>query len=149
MLAQQRAGMILCLCSKNGEQDVCAVFERNPHMLLRLQDFAALRVNWEPKSQNLLALADELQLGLDSFIFLDDNPLECEEVRSNCPEVLTSSCRAIRKRFHSCSITSGPSITSGSLLRTVSGPPCTGRMWDASRSVGAPPASRTFSPASS
>jgi len=89
MLAQQRAGMILCLCSKNGEQDVCAVFERNPHMLLRLQDFAALRVNWEPKSQNLLALADELQLGLDSFIFLDDNPLECEEVRSNCPEVLT------------------------------------------------------------
>lgn len=89
MIAQQDAGMVLCLCSKNAEEDVAAVFEQNPGMLLRREHIVASRINWEPKSRNLRELAQELQLGLDSFIFLDDNPLECEEVRTNCPEVLT------------------------------------------------------------
>jgi amino acid adenylation domain-containing protein/FkbH-like protein len=89
MIAQQDAGMVLCLCSKNAEEDVAAVFEQNQEMLLRREHIVASRINWEPKSHNLRELAQELQLGLDSFIFLDDNPLECEEVRANCPEVLT------------------------------------------------------------
>jgi len=89
LLTQQGAGMILCLCSKNSEEDVQAVFERNPGMLIRDEDIVASRINWNPKSQNLRELALELQLGLDSFIFIDDNPLECEEVRAHCPEVLT------------------------------------------------------------
>jgi amino acid adenylation domain-containing protein/FkbH-like protein len=89
MLDQQKAGMLLCLCSKNVEEDVDAVFAENPGMLLRPEDIAGRRVNWNPKSQNLRELATMLQLGIDSFIFVDDNPLECAEVEASCPEVLT------------------------------------------------------------
>jgi len=55
---------------------------------LRREHLAAWRINWESKSNNLMALARDLELGLDSFIFLDDNPVECADVRSNCPDVL-------------------------------------------------------------
>ncbi|HVV72921.1 MAG TPA: HAD-IIIC family phosphatase, partial [Verrucomicrobiae bacterium] len=89
MRAQREAGMLLCLNSKNNEDDVRAVFTRRKEMPLAWDDFAAWRLNWQPKSENLKALAQQLQLGLDSFIFIDDNPLECAEVEANCPEVLT------------------------------------------------------------
>jgi len=89
MLDQQKAGMLLCLCSKNVEEDVDAVFAENRAMVLRPEDIAARRVNWNPKPQNLRELATMLQLGIDSFIFVDDNPLECAEVEAGCPEVLT------------------------------------------------------------
>jgi amino acid adenylation domain-containing protein/FkbH-like protein len=89
MLKQIDAGMLLCLCSKNSAEDVDAVFAQNPGMLLRDRHIAARRVNWNAKSQNLRELADELQLGLDSFVFVDDNPIECAEVDAQCPEVLT------------------------------------------------------------
>ena len=81
--------MLLCLCSKNVEDDVAAVLDSHPDMLLRREDFVALRVNWDAKSDNLRALAQELNVGLDSLVLLDDNPLECAEVRSRCPEVIT------------------------------------------------------------
>jgi amino acid adenylation domain-containing protein/FkbH-like protein/non-ribosomal peptide synthase protein (TIGR01720 family) len=58
-------------------------------MLLKVNHLVNWRINWQEKSQNLQSLAEELQLGLDSFIFIDDNPIECAEVRANCPEVLT------------------------------------------------------------
>ncbi|MDQ2869982.1 MAG: HAD-IIIC family phosphatase [Acidobacteriota bacterium] len=86
---QHDAGMILCLCSKNNEEDVAAVFDRRPEMILRRDHFAGWRVNWKPKSENLLSLASELRLGLESFLFLDDDPVACAEVQANCPEVLT------------------------------------------------------------
>jgi amino acid adenylation domain-containing protein/FkbH-like protein len=89
MLAQQKGGRLLCLCSKNNEDDVWEVFDQRSDMPLRREHFAAWRVNWSPKSENLKALAKELQLGLDSFIFIDDNPIECAEVEANCPEILT------------------------------------------------------------
>ena len=89
MIAQQEAGRLLCLCSKNSEQDVFDVFAQHPDMLLKREHILAWRINWQPKSENLAALAQELQLGLDSFIFVDDNPLECAEVKAGCPEVLT------------------------------------------------------------
>ncbi|MBZ5721324.1 MAG: amino acid adenylation domain-containing protein, partial [Acidobacteriia bacterium] len=89
MIAQHQSGMVLCLCSKNAEEDVAAVFEQNPGMVLSLDHIVASRINWQPKSQNLKELARELGLGLDSFIFIDDNPLECAEVQASCPEVLT------------------------------------------------------------
>ena len=78
--------MLLALVSKNQEQDVAAVFER-PETVLRREDFVAWKVNWQPKSANVRALAAELELGLDSFIFLDDNPMECAEVAAHCPQV--------------------------------------------------------------
>jgi FkbH-like protein len=81
--------MLLCLCSKNNEDDVQAVFSQRSEFPLQMTHFAGWRLNWSPKSANLRSLAEELKLGLDSFIFLDDNPVECAEVQANCPEVLT------------------------------------------------------------
>lgn len=89
MVAQQEAGMLLCLCSKNTESDVWAVFESRQDMTLKRHHLVQSKVNWSSKSENIKALAAELQLGLDSFIFVDDNPIECAEVQTNCPQVLT------------------------------------------------------------
>jgi FkbH-like protein len=89
MREQMDAGMLLCVCSKNQEEDVDAVFRERTDMPLKREHFVSWRVNWEAKSQNLRSLAKELNLGLDSFIFLDDNLVECAEVRAHCPEVLT------------------------------------------------------------
>lgn len=83
---RQRAGFLLALASKNREEDVASAFQR-PEMVLRREDFVAWKVNWQPKSENLRALAAELNLGLESFVFLDDNPVECAEVAGRCPEV--------------------------------------------------------------
>ena len=81
-------GFLVCLCSKNDESDVLEVFDKRSDMILKREHLVSWRINWRPKSENLKSLAQELNLGLDSFIFLDDNPLECAEVRSGCPEVL-------------------------------------------------------------
>ena len=89
LIDQLQAGMLLCLCSKNNEQDVLDVFERHPDMVLRREHLAAWRIDWRSKSDNIKALARDLDLGLDSFIFLDDSPVECAEVCINCPDVLT------------------------------------------------------------
>jgi amino acid adenylation domain-containing protein/FkbH-like protein len=89
MREQHDAGILLCLCSKNNESDVIDVFDQREDMPLRREHLAAWRLNWRPKSENLKTLAHELRLGLDSFVFIDDNPLECADVEANCPEVLT------------------------------------------------------------
>ena len=89
MRAQCAAGMLLCLCSKNNEEDVISVFEQRREMPLSREHFTAWRINWRSKSENLKSLADELRLGLDSFIFIDDNAVECAEVEANCPAILT------------------------------------------------------------
>ena len=88
-MRQHDAGMILCLCSKNNDEDVAAVFDRRPEMVLRRDHIVGWRVNWKPKSENLRSLARELQLGLESFIFLDDDVVACADVEANCPQVLT------------------------------------------------------------
>ncbi len=89
MLSQQSQGKILCLCSKNEPEDVFEVFDTHDGMLLKREHIVLYKINWLPKSENIKALAKELNLGLDSFIFVDDNPVECAEVGANCPEVLT------------------------------------------------------------
>jgi FkbH-like protein len=63
------------------------VLEKHPGMLLRPADFSAIRINWNDKAQNLREIAAELNIGLDSVAFLDDNPFEREQVRSAFPEV--------------------------------------------------------------
>jgi FkbH-like protein/FkbM family methyltransferase len=82
------AGVLVCLCSKNEERDVLEVFDRRPEMLLRREHVAAWRVDWRSKSEGIRSLAKELNLALDSFAFVDDNPVECADVAANCPEVL-------------------------------------------------------------
>jgi FkbH-like protein len=89
LLQQRQNGMLLCLCSKNNLEDVRQVFQMRREMVLKWSDFVSVRVNWEPKSLNLRSLATELNIGLDSFIFLDDSAVECVEVQRNCPEALT------------------------------------------------------------
>ncbi len=85
---QKNSGLLLAMASKNEEADVADVFRRS-EMVLRREDFVAWKINWEPKSRNIAALAKELELGLDSFIFLDDNPVECADVQGNCPAITT------------------------------------------------------------
>jgi amino acid adenylation domain-containing protein/FkbH-like protein len=87
MRAQHDAGRLLATCSKNNEEDVREVFAQRLDMPLRSEHFTAWRLNWQPKSENLKSLAAELNLGLDSFVFIDDNPVECAEVEANCPGV--------------------------------------------------------------
>jgi len=89
MLAQMKAGLLLCLCSKNNEQDVLDVFDQRADMVLKREHLVSWRINWNRKSDNVMSLAEELNLGLDSFIFIDDNPVDCADVRINCPGVLT------------------------------------------------------------
>ncbi|MEM9089168.1 MAG: FkbM family methyltransferase [Cyanobacteria bacterium P01_F01_bin.53] len=89
MVNQHDAGMLLCLCSKNSEADVWAVFDQRTDMPLKKSHLVQSRINWQAKSENIKSLAAELNLGLNSFIFIDDNPVECAEVQANCPEVLT------------------------------------------------------------
>jgi FkbH-like protein len=89
MVEQHDSGMLLCLCSKNNEEDVVQVFEQRTEMVFQRRHLVAWRVNWKRKSENIRSLAEELQVGLDSFIFIDDDPIECAEVQANCPEVLT------------------------------------------------------------
>ncbi|MBP2703140.1 HAD-IIIC family phosphatase [Microbispora sp. RL4-1S] len=86
---QVEAGRLLCLSSKNDEDDVRAVFARHPELPIGLDRITATRIGWGAKSAALRSLADELNLGLDSFVFLDDSPVECAEVRAACPEALT------------------------------------------------------------
>jgi len=87
LLALKQRGILLALVSKNLADDVWDVFENHPQMILRRKDFAAARINWQPKSENLRALAEEMKLGVDSIVLLDDNPMERLEVEANCPQV--------------------------------------------------------------
>lgn len=86
---RKEAGVLLAICSKNNEADVRETFAIHPEMILQWEDITAHRINWEAKSQNLLELAFELNLGLDSFAFIDDDAKECGEVISELPEVIT------------------------------------------------------------
>jgi|JI10StandDraft_1071094.scaffolds.fasta_scaffold03840_16 FkbH-like protein len=87
LLALREQGFLLVITSKNNEADVWEVFEKNPGMALRRDDITAARIGWGAKSASLREMADELNLGLDSFVFIDDNPVECEEVRARAPGV--------------------------------------------------------------
>ncbi|MBS2024570.1 MAG: HAD family hydrolase, partial [Deltaproteobacteria bacterium] len=80
-------GVLLAIASKNNLADAMEVLEKHAEMLLRPKDFAAVRINWNDKSQSLRELAAELNIGLDSLVFLDDNPIERERVRTEVPEV--------------------------------------------------------------
>ena len=88
MLRQRQAGMLLAILSRNNEQDVLDTFAAHPEMPLQLSHFAARRVDWNSKAANLKEVASELSLGIDSFVFVDDNARETAEVEGALPEVL-------------------------------------------------------------
>jgi FkbH-like protein len=80
-------GILLAVCSKNDLEVARQPFERHPEMALKLDDIAAFVANWEPKSEGLLRISRELDLGLESLTFFDDNAYEREEVRRRLPDV--------------------------------------------------------------
>jgi FkbH-like protein len=82
-----RRGVLLAAASKNNPEDAREPFHTNPEMRLRLEDFAAFEACWEPKGVMIGRIAEALNLGLDSFVFFDDNPAEREQVRQALPEV--------------------------------------------------------------
>jgi len=87
ILSLKQRGVLLAVCSKNDHSTAAEVFEKHPEMVLRMDDLVSFKANWEPKSDNLRNIAAELNLGLDSFVFVDDNPAEIEIVRQFAPAV--------------------------------------------------------------
>jgi len=85
-LTLRRRGVLLAVCSKNDEAVARSGFD-HPDSVLKVSDFAAFRANWNPKSENLVSIATELRLGLDSFVFVDDNPAERHLVAQQLPMV--------------------------------------------------------------
>jgi len=89
IVSLKQRGVLLAVCSKNDLDKAQEPFQKHPEMVLRLDDIVSFKANWEPKSENIRAMAPELNLGLDSFVFVDDNPAEIEIVRQFIPEVTT------------------------------------------------------------
>ncbi|MFC1505217.1 HAD-IIIC family phosphatase [Thermodesulfobacteriota bacterium] len=89
LVQQYESGMLICLCSKNVKADVDEVFRRNHDMVLKPEHITAAKINWNPKSQNVRQLAIDLNLGLDSFIFIDDSPVEIAEINAGCQGVFS------------------------------------------------------------
>lgn len=87
LLSLRRKGFLLAIVSKNEEKSALSVLSSHADCLVRPEDIVSHRINWLPKSQNIQSLADELNLGLDSFVFLDDNPVERAEVATSLPSV--------------------------------------------------------------
>jgi len=89
LLELKERGILLAVVSKNNEEDALLPFEKHPDMILKKDDITSFKANWEAKSQNIAAIAKELNLGIDSFVFVDDNPAEIAQVNSALPEVAT------------------------------------------------------------
>jgi len=86
--ALKKRGILLAIVSKNEEATALEAIRSSPEMILRLDDFVAWRINWDDKAKNILEIAKELNLGLQSVVFIDDNSAERDRVRAALPELL-------------------------------------------------------------
>jgi len=93
----QQRGVLLAIISKNNELDVLNFIENHPHCLLAREHLSAYRVNWLNKAENIADISTELNLGLDSFVFLDDSDFECDLVNERLPAV---EVRQVPKRLY-------------------------------------------------
>jgi FkbH-like protein len=87
LLHWRRQGIFLALLSKNNENDVWEVFEKHSAMLLKQTDISAWQINWLPKAENIASIAKALNIGIDSLVFIDDNPMEISYMQQAQPEV--------------------------------------------------------------
>ena len=87
LLEMRKRGILLAINSKNNYDDAEAVISDHPAMLLRESDFVSQKINWENKTSNIKMMEKELNLSENGFIFIDDNPIEQETVKGECPEV--------------------------------------------------------------
>jgi FkbH-like protein len=88
LLSYYHRGIILAINSKNNFDDAIQVIREHPAMVLRENHFACMRINWQNKAQNMVEIAKELNIGLDSLVFFDDNPVERDLIKQTLPEVL-------------------------------------------------------------
>lgn len=89
ILSLSKRGILLAVCSKNDQEKALEPFISHPEMVLKVPHIACFMANWMPKSENIKTIAKELNLGLDSFVFVDDNPAEIEIVNQFLPQVRT------------------------------------------------------------
>ena len=89
ILSLHNRGVILAINSKNYSSYALEVFQKHPYMLIKEENIGAFQINWTDKATNIIQIAKDLDIGIDSLVFLDDNPMERERVRSSAPEVLT------------------------------------------------------------
>ncbi len=87
--ALSQRGIILAINSKNNFDDAIHVIREHPHMVLKEDDFACMKINWNDKASNMNEIAKELNIGLDSFVFFDDDPVNRELIKKNMPEITT------------------------------------------------------------
>ncbi len=97
----RECGVLLAVNSKNNEKDAMEVFDKHPSMILKANDFVCLRINWQNKAENMQEIARELGLGLDSMVFLDDDPRERELVCELLPEVAVPAFSARKEDYPS------------------------------------------------
>ena len=120
--ALKNRGVLLGIVSKNDEQLALEAIRRHPEMLLRQEDFAGWRINWEDKAANVQALVADLNLGLQSTVFIDDNPIERSRVRQALPEVWVPDWPEdklhFRRALQSLSCFDTPSLTEEDRERT-------------------------------
>ena len=81
------SGFLLVILSKNNSDIALNVFNKHPDMVLKIDDFADYEINWEEKHENIVKISERLSLNLNSFIFIDDNPVERLKMSSNLPQV--------------------------------------------------------------
>jgi FkbH-like protein len=106
-LALKNRGILLAVCSKNAESVALKAIREHPDMILREADFSAFQINWSDKASNLEVLAKRLSLGLDSFVFFDDNPFEREQVRRALPSVCVPELPSDPNAYARILLTSG------------------------------------------
>jgi FkbH-like protein len=89
LLSLHNRGIILAINSKNNFDEAIRVIQDHKYMVLKEKHFASIRINWKDKIQNMKEIAEEINIGLDSIVFFDDDPRNCEIVKTALPEVLT------------------------------------------------------------
>ena len=89
ILAMKSRGIIVGICSKNNEIDVLNILDEHPQMLIKKKDLSSIKVNWKSKDKNLIQISEELNIGLDSIVFVDDSKHEIDLINNMLPEVTT------------------------------------------------------------
>ena len=121
MLSLYNRGIILAVCSKNNLDDALKVFREHPSQVLKEEHFAAMRINWQNKAASIAELAKEINIGLDSIVFMDDNPVERAQVSQVHPEVLVvdmpKNPRLYREMIENLNVFDVLSLTSEDMAR--------------------------------
>ena len=121
--ALARRGVLLSIASKNEEATALEAIETHPEMVLRKRDFAGWRINWGDKAQNIVDLVGELNLGLQSVVFIDDNPAERARIREALPEIMVPEWPrdklAYTQALHALRCFDAPAISEEDRKRTL------------------------------